>query len=201
MDKKSFLLVIAIVVNLLWYFVFNSSLFNFWLRLVVAIVVLNVIAFSYQSYNFSFELSDITWGFISAVVLYLIFVLGRELSEVLFAGSRAQIMSVYVLKAESNLLVISGVLLVVGAGEELFWRGFWQQNLVHEFGPVVGFILASLSYGLVHLWTGNFILVLAALTAGLFWGYLFLKTKSITMVVISHIVWDILIFVVVPLNF
>mgnify|MGYP006294025415 FL=1 len=195
------LFIISITANLMWYFVFNSNPLNFWWRLVLAVVVLNLIVIKYQDYNFSFTLFDVSWGIISAVILYLIFVVAKEFSILLFTTGEEQIMSVYNLKRESNLFVISGALLLVGGGEELFWRGFLQQNLTQEFGSKWGLIIASIIYGLVHLWTGNLILVLAALTAGLFWGYLFLKTRSIATIIISHIVWDLLIFLIVPLDF
>lgn len=195
------LFIISITANLMWYFVFNSNPLNFWWHLVLAVVVLNLIVIKYQDYNFSFTLFDVSWGIISAVILYLIFVVAKEFSILLFTTGEEQIMSVYNLKRESNLFVISGALLLVGGGEELFWRGFLQQNLTQEFGSKWGLIIASIIYGLVHLWTGNLILVLAALTAGLFWGYLFLKTRSIATIIISHIVWDLLIFLIVPLDF
>ena len=201
MNKKINLLLIIIAANLIWWSVFNSDLFSFWLRLVLAIVLLNLLVLSKQDYNFDFSLFDFFQGVVFAVILYFIFIGGKNLSELIFIGSRSQIMSVYALKEEANLFIITAGLLFIGCGEEIFWRGFLQENLMQEFGSRLGYILASLVYGLVHIWTGNFILVLAALTAGLFWGYLFLRTKSLTMVIISHIVWDILIFIIVPLNF
>lgn len=201
MKRKIELLIIIIGVNLLWYLIFNTTLFNFWLRLAVAIITLNLVAISYQDYNLTLNSTDIKWGLLSALLLYLIFMVGRELSGVLFSRSQEQIMSVYYLKEEGNLIIISIILFLAGVGEELFWRGFLQYNLEQEFGAGLGYLTASLVYGGVHLWTGNLILVLAALTAGLFWGYFFLKYKSLSLVIISHIVWDLLIFIVFPLNF
>ncbi|MGM0502872.1 MAG: CPBP family intramembrane glutamic endopeptidase [Bacillota bacterium] len=201
MKNKINLLLIIIITNLIWYFIFNSFVFNFWLRIVIAITVLNLMVLAYQNYDFSFSLSELSWGLISAVVLYVIFAIGKNLSGLILAKSQEQIMNVYALKKDFNLFMISSVLVIVGGGEELFWRGFLQEKLMKGFGKKSGYILASVMYGLVHLWTGNFILVLAALTAGLFWGYLFLRNKSLTMVIISHITWDLLIFVIIPLDF
>ena len=152
-------------------------------------------------YDFSFNLSDLVGGFISAGILYFIFVVGKEVSQLILIGSHEQIMSVYALKKESNLLMIGIGLLVVGSGEEIFWRGFFQQQLMKKLGDKSAYIITSIMYGLIHFWTTNFILVLAALTAGLFWGYLLMRKKSLSMVIISHVVWDILIFIIAPLNF
>ncbi|MFO7819655.1 MAG: type II CAAX endopeptidase family protein [Halanaerobacter sp.] len=201
MKRKIELLIIIIGVNLLWYFIFNTTIFNFWFRLAVAIITLNLVAISYQDYNLTLNDADIMWGLLSALLLYFIFMIGRELSGVLFSRSQEQIMSVYSLKEEDSLITISLILFLAGLGEELFWRGFLQQNLSHIYNDGWGYIITSLIYGGVHLWTGNLILFFAALTAGLFWGYLFLKYNSLSLVIISHIVWDLLIFIVFPLNF
>ena len=201
MKKKINLLIIIMIANFLWYFVFNSSFFNFWLRLIIAVIVLNLMVLAYQDYNFSCGWFELGGGLFSAVILYFIFVVGKNLSGLIITGSRQQIMNVYALKQEFNSAFIGGLLLIIGGGEELFWRGFFQKNLMQEFGAGLGYVIASLSYGLIHLWTGNIILLLAALTAGLFWGYLFLRTKSLTMVIISHIIWDVLVFIIFPLNF
>ena len=203
MNKNSSYLIIVmiILINILWYLVFNLDLFNFWLRILAAITILNLIVFKYKNYNIRFSLSDIKVGITSALLLYLIFYFAKFGSELLFSWSHQQIMSVYLLKTELDYRLIILVLLIVGIGEELFWRGFLQQELSKKIGNKLGYISMSLVYGLVHIWTGNLILVLAALTAGLFWGYLFLRKKSINVVIISHIVWDLLIFIILPLDF
>ena len=41
-------------------------------------------------------------------------------------------------------------------------------------------------------------LVLAAAVCGLFWGYLYMRTGSALLVVVSHTVWDIAVFLIVP---
>jgi membrane protease YdiL (CAAX protease family) len=50
----------------------------------------------------------------------------------------------------------------------------------------------------VHAWSGNLPLLLAAFTAGLLWGALFAWTGSLVPGIISHGLWDILVFVVAP---
>ena len=52
----------------------------------------------------------------------------------------------------------------------------------------------------MHIPTENVMLVLAALTCGLFWGALYWKTGSIIPGLISHMVWDPLIFVLFPIS-
>jgi len=52
---------------------------------------------------------------------------------------------------------------------------------------------------MVHLTTGNPLLIGAALVAGLFWGGLYLWQGSILTIVVSHTLWDILVFLIFPL--
>jgi len=42
-------------------------------------------------------------------------------------------------------------------------------------------------------------LVLAAATCGLFWGWLYLRFRSVIILVVSHVLWDLAIFLFAPL--
>jgi len=90
------------------------------------------------------------------------------------------------------------MLLIIGPGEELFWRGYLQRRFGTKFGKMAGFILATTLYTAVHIATGNFVLVLAALICGLFWGWLYMRFNSMIINVISHTVWDIGVFLLLP---
>ena len=92
------------------------------------------------------------------------------------------------------------MLLVIGPGEELIWRGFFQRRLFIIYGGLTGYIGASLVYAAVHVFTGNTMLVLAALTSGLFWGLIYWRTGSVLAVCFSHALWDILVFIMFPLG-
>jgi membrane protease YdiL (CAAX protease family) len=43
-------------------------------------------------------------------------------------------------------------------------------------------------------------LILAALVCGIFWGSLFLKYRSPLMLIVSHTLWDLLVFIVLPFS-
>ena len=51
-----------------------------------------------------------------------------------------------------------------------------------------------------YLASGNIMLLLAAGVCGLFWGFLYLRTGSILLNVISHTVWDVAIFLIFPVS-
>jgi len=54
-------------------------------------------------------------------------------------------------------------------------------------------------YAAVHLTSRNPVLVLAALVCGLVWGYQYLKFKSVLANIISHICFDLAVFLFLPL--
>lgn len=140
-------------------------------------------------------------GLLSAVLLYLVFFAGDIVSRHLFTFAGRGIENVYAFKADVSPWRIALLMLVlIGPGEELFWRGFLQRRLSAEHGPWPGFMLATAVYTLVHVGSGNVMLVLAAGLCGLFWGYLYLKTGSILLNVVSHTAWDVAIFLLLPVS-
>ena len=89
--------------------------------------------------------------------------------------------------------------LVIGPGEEVFWRGFLQRELEPRMGRSAGYLAATAVYGLVHIFTGNLMLVVAATVAGLVWGWMYLKIGRLWPGIISHVAWDFAVFLFFPL--
>ena len=89
---------------------------------------------------------------------------------------------------------------ITGPCEEIYWRGFLQKNLAVRFGPWQGWLLATVIYAGVHIWSFNLMLIGAAAVAGGFWGAMFWRYKSLGPVIISHSVWSTIIFAVFPMN-
>jgi membrane protease YdiL (CAAX protease family) len=138
-------------------------------------------------------------GVVSAMALYAVFAAGRAAAVGLFPFATEGIERVYALRSGVPLFrVVLLISLVIGPGEELFWRGFFQENAGAAAGRPTGFILASLLYTSVHLASGNIMLILAAAVCGVFWGWLYLLFRSPFLNIVSHTVWDLLVFVVFP---
>ncbi|MBO8128282.1 MAG: CPBP family intramembrane metalloprotease [Peptococcaceae bacterium] len=138
-------------------------------------------------------------GVLSVAVLYAIFWLGDTLSAMLFSFAPPQVSSIYDLRSQNQVWLIALILLfVTSPAEEIYWRGFLQRWLDQKLGPVPGWILGAAIYGGVHAISGNFMLVMAALVAGLFWGYIFMRERSIVPLIISHALWTVSIFILFP---
>jgi len=133
------------------------------------------------------------------MALYAVFAAGRAAAVGLFPFATEGIERVYALRSGVPLFrVVLLISLVIGPGEELFWRGFFQENAGAAAGRPTGFILASLLYTSVHLASGNIMLILAAAVCGVFWGWLYLLFRSPFLNIVCHTVWDLLVFVVFP---
>ena len=143
----------------------------------------------------------ISLGLLSAAVLYGIFWAGNLLVHALLPGAVGGIASLYDLKGCASTARVALLLgLVIGPGEELVWRGVIQRAFTARLGAVGGLLAATGLYAVVHLSSGNPMLILAAVVCGLFWGLLYQRTGSIALVVISHTAWDLVVFLTLPLT-
>jgi membrane protease YdiL (CAAX protease family) len=140
-------------------------------------------------------------GILSAVILYAVFFIGDILSRHLFGFAGREIGNIYAFKGgAAPLRIIVLIVLIIGPGEELLWRGFLQRNLSVKFGKMIGFNLSVVIYTGVHLTSGNIMLVMAALVCGIFWGWLYLRYQSMVINIISHTLWDLAVFIMVPFS-
>ena len=190
---------------LLWFITFAVPFGNFWLKLCCSALLLAAVALKpvLQQRRRLLEVKprSILTGILSAVLLYAIFWVGREVSTALFPFAAREIGNVYVTKAELNPAII-GLLLffIMGPAEEIYWRGYVQETLTVRFGRIAGLLVTATVYALIHIFAFNFMLFVAAAVCGLFWGVLYLREGSLTPVIISHALWDLMTFVLFPFN-
>jgi membrane protease YdiL (CAAX protease family) len=119
----------------------------------------------------------------------------------MFPFAEGEIGSIYSMKdGTSPWLIGPLLLLVIGPAEEIFWRGFVQRQFSLKMNPTWAFVLTTAIYALVHIWAGNFMLVVAAAVVGGVWGLLYrLWPKGLWTLIISHAVWDVVVFLVFPI--
>jgi hypothetical protein len=135
------------------------------------------------------------------VVLYFLFFLGNALAPYFLSGAPGQVGEIYSLgEGTSKMLVFLLLFFITGPGEEIFWRGFLQAQMMKRQGDFKGYVLATLIYAGVHVFSGNLILILAALAAGAFWGALYLWKRDLLIQITSHSFWSAFIFAVFPIH-
>ena len=92
------------------------------------------------------------------------------------------------------------MLFLIGPAEEIFWRGYVQENLSHYKGANWGFVVTTAVYALVHAGSLNFMLVMAALVAGFVWGLLYrFFPERFAAIILSHALWDVAVFIWFPI--
>lgn len=200
-------LIPVLIAAILWFLMFSpwtAPSINFWIAMAVSASVLWFISARYGNdfkKQFYFSWKDIAIGFISAAVLWCVFYLGEYFSTMIFDFARGQVDSIYQMKEGENQIYLSLLLvLLVGPAEEIFWRGYVQRTLTGRYGEWTAFIATTLVYALVHIWSFNFILVMAALVCGAFWGLLYRYNKNMVTLIISHAVWDVAVFIIFPFS-
>lgn len=185
-----------------WYLIFSVQFFNFWLSMAVAAPVLAGLSVFFQGLPVNrrdFHRQSLLTGAAAAVLLYLLFWLGYTISQWLFSFAQGQVHAIYQIRTQGEMLVMALILLfITSPAEEIFWRGFIQKWAMDRFGDLPGWLVGSLVYAGVHLSSGNFMLVMAALVAGLFWGWLYRRERNLAPCIISHCLWTVGIFLLFP---
>ncbi|MBE6255163.1 MAG: CPBP family intramembrane metalloprotease [Prevotella sp.] len=213
-----------LVAATLWFLMFSpwtASYFNFWYAMTASALILTALAWLFGGLRWP-RMSVRDWcltavlGAVIAMLLWCVFWVGDKLSQWMFDFARPQVDLIYGMKTGNAPWLLSLLLLfIIGPAEELFWRGYVQQSLVwymmrrYRRMPKAraarkaknwAYILATAAYTLVHLPSGNFMLIMAALVCGLAWGGLYrLMPRQLPAIVISHALWDAAAFVWFPL--
>jgi membrane protease YdiL (CAAX protease family) len=173
----------------------------FWYIFTASILVLIIYAMAQGKVDDEASFTKyLFFGIISGLLLYAVFWLGDKIILILHLPLDNSITRLYHWYSPSLFFEYLGLVLVAAPGEELFWRGFVQKRLMHYFKPVTSIAAGSLLYASVNIYSGQYILVLASLISGFVWGSLYYWKKSMPLVIVSHIIFDIMIFIILPLK-
>lgn len=184
-----------------WAVTFGLAWGNFWVKIGVTVVVVTAYSLGFKRPQIRFTSRSVAEGVVSALILYGIFFAGNALAPYVVPGAHAQVGGIYGLgDGSSRVWIFLLLLLVTGPGEEVFWRGFLQDALARRLKPAAGYAAATAVYGLVHVFSGNPMLVLAALVAGAFWGLQYLWRRDLAALIVSHSLWSAFIFAIVPIR-
>jgi membrane protease YdiL (CAAX protease family) len=142
---------------------------------------------------------DVALGFAIAAGLYGVFQVGDRLARKILPAGDENIGDIYKLReiAPKDEIALR-LAAVIGPAEELFWRGLVQRSIAARWGRLPGALAATATYGGAHLVTGNPALIGAATVAGAYWSALALLGTPMAALIVSHVTWDIWIFLVAP---
>ena len=204
MKKIIFTLLLA---TLLWTIMFSpltAPHVNFWWAMTGSACTLSLFATLFNKgwwKEVHLTPANIVLGVAIAVALWGVFWVGDKLSQLMFNFARPQVDLIYGMKeGESAWLLTALMLFLIGPAEEIFWRGYVQKQLSLRWNPNMGFIVTTAVYALVHAGSCNFMLTMAALVAGFFWGLLYrLFPGRFAAIIISHALWDVAVFIWFPI--
>ncbi len=202
--RRTWLALLTLPVALLLFantFVFSTR--EFWIAMASGALVLAALAAIIRGtdlYRERDEFVDVVLGVGSFIFLYAAFWIGDKLVRAVIPGGGAQIGSVYGLGQQLPLLVIAVLLVfVIAPGEELYWRGLVQWGVTARWGAGPGILAGWLLYAVAHLASGSLVVVLAAFVAGFVWALLYAVRDRLLPVVVSHVLFDLFVFVLAPL--
>jgi membrane protease YdiL (CAAX protease family) len=137
------------------------------------------------------RVSHLIAGGLAAIALHVVFLVGREVSELLsLLGYIESIYASVQLTAYTPLLLI-----LIAIAEELYWRGWLQETLLS--GLKLRWVVSSLVYSASHATSLNPVLVAAALAAGAILG-LTAKRFGLSASIVAHAIWVEIAFYVTP---
>ena len=204
MKRLVFTIILAAVLWTVMFSPWTAPAVNFWWMMTGSALTLSVFATLFSPgwwREVKWSISNVLLGVGIAVALWMIFWVGDKVSTWMFDFARPQVELIYGMKTGENPWLLSILLLIlIGPAEEIFWRGYVQNALSKRWSPNVGFIVTTLVYALVHIWSFNFMLVMAALVVGAIWGLAYrLYPQKLGALIVSHAVWDVAVFVVFPI--
>ena len=206
---KSKLVLSLLVAAVLWFIMFSpftAPQVNFWVCMTASACTLTCFAVVFgrknytQNSKFKIQISTLLIGIGIAALLWGVFYVGDKVSQLLFSFSRTQVNLIYDMKGSLSPTLLALLLLcLIGPAEEIFWRGYVQRTLAQYRSPFVAFVLTTACYTAVHLPSGNFMLIMAAMVCGIVWGGLYwLMPNQLKAIIISHALWDAAAFVWFP---
>ncbi|HEY4552293.1 MAG TPA: CPBP family intramembrane glutamic endopeptidase [Bacillaceae bacterium] len=139
-------------------------------------------------------------GLLTGAALYAVFFAGDLVLSVLPGSWNKMADNVYAhfqLEWFWHYLVL---IFVIVPGEEIFWRGFILKRILAYTGPFKAAFAAAILNASAYFFTGYPILIIAGFFSGLVWGCLYVWKKSIPLLIISHVTFDLLLLVFLPLN-
>lgn len=198
---SDFTLIIGIILaHLLLFFTFEDKSV-FWYMLTASMLLL--ISYAIVKENVDDQVSFIKYlfyGISSGLLLFSVFLAGNGLIDGFHLPFQNDISILYNRFAPSEIWHYIVLILVIIPGEEIFWRGFVQKRISRHLNRTVSIVIAALLYSSVNIYSDFMILPFGAFISGIFWGCLYAWKKSISLVIVSHLVFDLFLFVIMPLR-
>jgi uncharacterized protein len=188
----------VIIAHFLMYITFHDKAI-FWYMFTATMLIL----ISYSILNERAEektplIKNSFYGILSGIILFLLFWAGNFIIDSFHLSFSNDISKLYRNFSPTAIWQYFILLLIIVPGEEIFWRGFVQRRLSRKLGTTTSIIISTILYASVQIYSGYIIHIFAAIIAGLFWGILYARKRSLPLVIVSHFVFDLCLFILFP---
>ncbi len=140
-------------------------------------------------------------GLAGGILLTGVTHLSYALTAPLVPGLSQEVRRLYdLLEAPPGPLAAIPILTAVVLAEELVWRGILLPALRTRLRAWPAIALATVLYALPQLASSSWVLVAAALGCGAVWTLQRERSGSLVVPTVTHLTWDILVFVAFPLG-
>lgn len=209
-DSRRSILLVLFLLYALFFLLFSGILRDkkaFWALMSGGVILItfvcHVLDSRYAAHIFKDLRSDIIrkiiLGVCSGAMLYGVFCLGDTIFRWLIPQSSSYVKSVYTLRSgQSGVVLVLILAFIIGPGEEFIWRAFIQRHLQYRLESRYAIVASILLYTAVHIPSLNPMLILAACICGIMWSLTYYFSGSILINLISHSLWDVLVFVLIP---
>ena len=102
-------------------------------------------------------------------------------------------------KIDARLGMIILTLILAGFAEEFIFRSALQTALEKRLGSIRGLLVASMLFAIMHSSYGTWTEIMLGLGAGLAFGFLFQRTRSLPLVSLAHVISSVLLLFLPPL--
>jgi uncharacterized protein len=180
------------------YFSFEEKKVFWYLFTAAMLVLISYSLFHEELEKKQSKWNDLTLGVLTGIAIYGVFWFGNTMIDVFNLPFSGQVRKLYNQFSPQSIWHYLVLFLILAPGEEIFWRGFIQKRILNNTGIGTSIILSTILYASVQFYSGEIILVLAAIVGGAIWSGLYAWKRSIRLVIISHLVFDLLLFGILP---
>ena len=162
---------------------------------IIAIPLYEAIYTLMNSQGFTIRHVGLIWG--NKKIQFLIALTGLLIGTIEYAILKPQPL---IAVLDPLTLIFASIILIISVGlaYELFFRGILQKNAENVFGTIMGILYAAVIFTTLQIgWNSSVELIFGFMVA-LFYGYIFMKTRSIVGIALSSGISAIFLFLILP---
>ncbi|MGB6777654.1 MAG: type II CAAX endopeptidase family protein [Planococcus citreus] len=172
----------------------------FWYMYTFAILVLMSIALiNYAVFDEMKTWKSLVYGILFGGMIYAFLTFGYLFFDILPLNVEGPVTAMQTLFAPTSIWHYLLLMFVIVPGEELFWRGYIQQQLKKYMKLPFAILGSSLLFGIALAFSGFWPSIVAGIVAGALLGILYEWKRSMPLLIITHLMVLVLLFIIMPL--